>query len=188
MDLQQFQNNNNIMYRSNSSRNFNLSSNLFSQSLQNFHTRNYSPCPLEVPKAGIPLNYLSKKIPQSTIDEVKCPICYNLIWDIVACNGCGNAFCQFCIEQSIKKTGNFCPECRANPIKLEKSKGFKKFFKDIRMKCQNKCCKKIIDYSNYLSHLEKCEKRLFFCKYQLDLLDNQYYHYLHYNVRYYNIL
>ena len=164
MDLQQFQNNNNIMYRSNSSRNFNLSSNLFSQSLENFHTRNYSPCPLEVPKAGIPLNYLSKKIPQSTIDEVKCPICYNLIWDIVACNACGNAFCQFCIEQSIKKAGNFCPECRANPIKLEKSKGFKKLFNNIKIKCHYKNCKKLIDYSDYLNHLEKCEFRLYCCK------------------------
>lgn len=165
MNVREFLNNNNMnLFHSNSSRNFYSSNDSFSQSLQDFHKRNYSPAPLEVPTSGIPLKYLSKKIPQSTIEEVKCPICYNLIWDIVACNSCGNVFCQFCIEQSIKKTGNFCPECRANPIKLEKSKGFKKLFNNIKIHCHYKNCKKLIDYSDYLNHLEKCEFRLYCCK------------------------
>ena len=165
---QPYRNNNNIynnmMNHSNSTRNIKPPSNLFSQSLQDFHKRNYSPVPIEVPKAGIPLNYLSKKTQQSNLEDIKCPICYNLIWDIVSCNNCGNFFCQYCIEKSIKNTGNLCPQCRARPLKLEKSKGFKKFFNNIKIKCKNKNCKKIIDYFEYLNHLEKCEFRLYYCK------------------------
>ena len=70
---------NNMMNHSNSTRNIKPPSNLFSQSLQDFHKRNYSPVPIEVPKAGIPLNYLSKKTQQSNLEDIKCPICYNLI-------------------------------------------------------------------------------------------------------------
>ena len=59
MNVREFLNNNNMnMFHSNSSRNFYSSNDSFSQSLQDFHKRNYSPAPLEVPTSGIPLKYL----------------------------------------------------------------------------------------------------------------------------------
>ena len=157
--------NNFRLFTSSSSRNIYNTENIFSQSLKDFHKGNYSPVPIEVPKAGIPLNILPKKKSEdSSLANLICPVCQNLIWNIVECSECGNFFCQYCAEQTIINIGSICPLCRANPFKIIRSKGLKKFFQGVKLKCINQKCKRLIEYSDYVNHMEKCEFRLYHCK------------------------
>ena len=136
---------------------------LFSQSMQNFHITNYSPVPIEIPEGGIPLeNVFLNKSDESILENIICPICQNLIWNIVECKDCGAFFCKFCLDLSLKSK-NSCPMCRTFPFKMSQSKGLKKFFRNIKIKCSNKKCKQKIEYSDYINHLEKCPFKLYQC-------------------------
>lgn len=124
--------------------------------------KTYSPDPIKVPTAGIPFENIINNFNNDNID-LQCPICYNLVWEPLACNHCGISFCQFCINKSLL-SGNFCPYCKIKPFKKTPTKAFlRKFLNKIKIKCINPFCKERIDYFNYLSHLEKCSFRLYHC-------------------------
>ena len=124
--------------------------------------KSYSPNPIIPPKEGIPIQYLNN--PDGLLlPDLQCPICLNLIWNIVELNECGHTFCEFCIDKSIKMTGNFCPICKASPITKRPSKTLIRFLNKIQIKCINKQCSETPEYSDYLSHLEKCPFKLYHC-------------------------
>lgn len=157
-----------------------LNQNYFSQSLQNWNIKKYMPNPINLPKAGIPKEDLINSN-NSLFSKLECPICLNLAWNPVECNRCGNIFCQFCINEMINRRENKCPTCRTTtPFIFRKAIAIKKFFNEIRIKCPYKNCKKCPQYSDYVSHLEKCDFRLYHCtnegcNYQ-DILVNVQYH------------
>ena len=152
---------------------------IFNHSLQNWKKNKYSPNPINYPKAGIPKQYLFNA-DESLLSELKCAICPNLIWNPVECNECGNLFCEYCIKESIRNSGNYCPLCKTSPFNSRQAKGLKRFFNKIRIKCINNNCKEKPEYSDYVRHLENCKYRLYHCnnegcKYQ-DTLENIKYH------------
>ena len=152
--------------------------NIFFNSSHDWNKKNYSPNPIKKLKAGVPKNYLCN-IDESVLSDLKCVICLNLLWDPMECNECGNSFCSYCINESIK-INNFCPLCKSRPINFRKAKGLNKFLNKIRIKCCNDQCKEKPEYFDYVNHLEKCRYRLYHCtnegcKYQ-DTLDNIKYH------------
>lgn len=116
---------------------------------------NYSLAPINKPKEGIPLDLVVNKIPKDFI----CPICLNLVWDIVDCTQCGNLFCRNCINNSLAKVKNCCPMCRKSPFNHSDCKALKKLFLNLQLKCPNKPCDEKILYPEYINHLEKCKFR-----------------------------
>lgn len=130
----------------------------------NSHKEHYSKKPVIILKEGIPLDRIilpneNKEI----LNELKCPICYNLVWEAVECKGCGILFCKYCIEKSKNSTNDNCPFCRKSPFEPSPSE-----FKDvvlgtIRIKCSNKNCHEKPDYFHYLEHLNKCKFGLYKC-------------------------
>lgn len=122
----------------------------------------YSPNPIIPPKEGIPIQNLNNP-DENLLADLKCPICLNLIWNIVEINECGHTFCEFCIDESIRLDGNFCPVCRKSPITRRPNKTLIKFLNKIQIKCMNKQCSATPDYTDYLSHLEKCPFKLYHC-------------------------
>lgn len=142
----------------------------------NVFNKTYSPDPVKAPTAGIPFKNILKKN-EDDISALQCPICYNLIWEPFACEKCGQSFCEFCINNSLLKSGNFCPLCKARPFKKTSVKAIlRKFLNRIRIKCVNPNCKEKTDYFNYLSHIENCYFRLYHCDNEgcnyHDILDN----------------
>ena len=125
--------------------------------------KEYSPNKINPPKAGIPLQSIYNP-DESLLTDLKCPICLNLIWNIVELNECGHTFCEYCIDESIKKAGNFCPICKISPITKRNSKTLIRFLNKIKIKCMNPQCQETPEYTDYLSHLEKCEYKLYHCK------------------------
>ena len=122
----------------------------------------YSPNPIIPPKEGIPIQNLNNP-DEILLADLKCPICLNLIWKIVELNECGHTFCEFCIDKSIRLTGKFCPICKKTPITKRPNKTLIRFLNKIKIKCTNKQCSETPDYSDYLSHLEKCPFKLYHC-------------------------
>ena len=120
---------------------------------------NYSPAPINKPKEGIPLEFVLNKISKDFI----CPICLNLVWDIVDCTQCGSLFCRNCIKNSLAKVKDCCPICRKSPFTYSDCKALKKLFIGIQLKCPNKPCNEKILYHEYVSHLEKCKFRKYHC-------------------------
>ena len=147
---------------------------IFLRPSRNFHKNNaieksminrelYYQNPIDFPKDGIPFQNLNNP-DNSSLEKLKCPICLNLIWKPVELDECGHLFCEYCINQSIINSGNFCPVCRKSP----KSKRIAKsilftFLNQVKIKCPNVGCNITPEYSDYLSHLEKCSYRLYHC-------------------------
>lgn len=127
--------------------------------------RRYEPNQIVLPTAGIPFNQLV--LPNgdilSLIKDILCGICKDIIWDIVECAKCGGFFCSYCINQSKSKCGNKCPLCRASPFISSQSKGVKKLFNNIRIKCDNQGCRETPLYSDYITHKKKCPFQIYHC-------------------------
>ena len=121
-----------------------------------------SPNPIIPPKEGIPIQNLNNP-DEILLTDLKCPICLNLIWNIVELNECGHTFCEFCIDKSMKLSGNFCPICKTSPITKRSSKTLVRFLNKIQIKCPNNQCSETPEYLDYLSHLEKCPFKLYHC-------------------------
>ena len=126
----------------------------------NIHQEKYSPVPIKLPEAGIP----EEQYEISPVkNDVICPICKYLIWNVVECKNCGKLFCKYCIEEKKLQSRDYCPLCECAPFVSSDSKAIKKFFDNIKLKCPNQECEKLIDYNDYKDHLEKCEFRLYQC-------------------------
>ena len=125
--------------------------------------RTYSPNPLRLPD---PQNVIKDEDIQtsddSCIENFTCSICYSLAWDPVFCPKCDNVFCRICRINYGKF--NKCPyRCDCTGFR-EITRNELTFLDKISLKCPYEGCSKYVNYSNYKSHLEKCEFRLYHCK------------------------
>ena len=119
---------------------------------------------VEGQKIEIPISMVSNQLDKTTLEELTCPICSCLIWDIVDCSNCGNIFCKNCINASIEKISNSCPICRESPFKSSGSKALKKLFLSIHLICPNELCKEKTPYYDYINHLINCKYRKYHCE------------------------
>lgn len=124
---------------------------------------NFSTSDIQEPKEGIPFEMVLSKIDKKNLELITCPICDNLVWNIIDCAQCGNLFCKKCITDSIAKVSDSCPLCRQAPFKWSGSKALKKLFLNIKLKCPNKSCDEKIEYCEYMNHLKSCKFRKCHC-------------------------
>ena len=123
---------------------------------------NYSISPIIEPKDGISFDLLLTNVDKSTLEIITCPICLNLVWNIIDCGHCGSLFCKYCIDEAIK-SNNSCPVCRHVPFETTQSKTIRKIIDKYKLKCPNNSCKENPEYSEYISHQEKCKLRKYRC-------------------------
>lgn len=125
---------------------------------------NYSISPIIEPKDGIEFDLLLTSVDKSTLEIITCPICLNLVWNIIDCGHCGSLFCKYCIDESISKVNNTCPVCRHAPFETTQNKTIRKIIDKYKLKCPNEPCKENPEYSEYIYHQEKCKFRKCHCK------------------------
>jgi hypothetical protein len=92
-------------------------------------------------------------------DLLKCMICMNILNKPVECKNCQRAMCQKCLDNLINKK---CPLCAKNNFSkphLQTTHNLEK----LKFKCKRNC-NKIISYSEYFSHGEKCENKKIKCQ------------------------
>ena len=116
----------------------------------------------ELKEGGVPLDIVIKENEQTNLDELTCPICYNLVWCPTDCSNCGNLFCLNCINKALQ-ISNTCPMCKQSPFDTTQCKALAKLFKNIRLKCSNESCTANPEYSDFITHQKKCPFRLYKC-------------------------
>ncbi|KAL4503916.1 hypothetical protein ABPG72_022546 [Tetrahymena utriculariae] len=125
------------------------------------------------------------------LDDLKCPICINIIEDPKTCINCEANFCAQCIQQWVSHQGEKqCPCCRdqgqerflylrergnrfsvrfhgdnQSQVKYDTCpKIFKKMLSTIQIACHNKGCNTIVKYDERLGHLKVCMYQLRKCQ------------------------
>lgn len=134
---------------------------IFSQSLKDFNKK-YYPIPIEHPKDGISQKFLYN-VEESSLSNLICGICFNLVWDAVECQDCGNCFCRHCSNQSKNLSNDRCPMCKSSPFNIRPSKTLKRFLSKIRIKCIHNNCEERPEYFDFINHIDNCKFRLFQC-------------------------
>ena len=101
---------------------------------------------------------------KNCLEIFTCSICSCLAWDPVCCPKCDKPFCRACTLKNGKNKS--CPFGCQNESFREITRNEKNFLNKIKLKCTNVGCSKYIEYSDYITHLEKCKLRKFHCKNQ----------------------
>ena len=101
---------------------------------------------------------------KNCLEIFTCSICSCLAWDPVCCPKCDKPFCRACIIKYGKNKS--CPFGCNNDTFREITRNEKNFLDKIKIKCTNVGCSKYIQYSDYVTHLEKCNLRKYHCKNQ----------------------
>ena len=135
-----------------------------SSQAQMFSLVSYAPNDIELPQYGIPTDniYEPDRSYLEKIEELICPICYDLIWKARECLSCGKMFCEFCIYDWIQRNKNKCPMCNQS-FQIKEAKSFNGVFGKIRIKCIHKNCEETPNYFDYVKHIENCKYRLYHC-------------------------
>ena len=123
----------------------------------------FSTDTIDEPKHGIPIENVLNKISEKALETFTCPICLNLLWDSVDCKKCGTLFCKNCINDWTQNYNNSCPNCRNPSFVSSGSKALKNIFLNIYLKCPNKSCEEKIEYSEYITHLNNCKYKKYYC-------------------------
>ena len=123
----------------------------------------YSAVTIDEPTNGIPIENITNELSEKALEAITCPICSNLLWDIVDCKECGYIFCKNCINDSIQKINNSCPICQCSPFISSGCKALKNIFLNIHLKCPNESCEENIEYSEYINHISNCKYRKYHC-------------------------
>ena len=99
---------------------------------------------------------INKNIFKSIESYSVCSICNGIIIKPIQCLECENVFCQSCIDEWKKKTGeNSCPFRCHNPT-FKNSRTIKNILENLKFKCKNGC-KTEISYIDLEEHYqEKC--------------------------------
>ena len=99
---------------------------------------------------------------KNCLEVFTCAICTCLAWDPLCCSKCDKPFCRGCLLKYGKNKK--CPfQCDSNKYR-EMTRNEKNYINKIKIKCTNVGCSKYIPYSDYVSHLEKCQLRKYHCK------------------------
>ena len=87
-------------------------------------------------------------------EEVKCPICQNILINPMMCMGCQNVFCKKCTDEWAKKDDK-CPS-RCKNQNYQKSIEKKNILSKLKFKCFK--CEENVAYDNIRTHMETCDK------------------------------
>ena len=117
--------------------------------------------PISANENGILDEYIQTN-DKNCLEIFTCSICSCLAWDPVCCPKCDKSFCRACTLKYGKNKS--CPFGCENEFFREITRNEKNFLNKIRLKCTNVGCSKYIPYSDYITHLEKCNLRKYHCK------------------------
>ena len=91
-----------------------------------------------------------------------CSICLNVPFSPVECNKCSAVFCARCVE-NWKKTKNVCPVCKKINIIVKNAVHVTDLLEIFKIKCPNKGCTKLLNYSDFKNHLKNCDYKRYKC-------------------------
>ena len=107
---------------------------------------------------------------KNNINDLICPICYNILKNPISCDSTkkSHSFCEECINKSLE-INDKCPMCKQE-FEFGINKKVEKLLKKLKFKCiyAEEGCPKILDYSIYFKHIDKCGFRDILYECQID--------------------
>ena len=107
---------------------------------------------------------------KKNIKNLICPICYNILKNPISCNSTkkSHSFCEECINKSLE-INDKCPICKQE-FESVINKKVEKLLQKLKFKCiyAEEGCPKILDYSIYFKHIDKCGFRDILYECQID--------------------
>ena len=104
------------------------------------------------------------------VENLICPICLNILRNPINCNFTkkSHSFCEECINKSLENNDK-CPLYRQE-FEFGINKKVEKLLKKLKFKCiyAEEGCPKILDYSIYFKHIDKCGFRGLLYECQID--------------------
>ena len=104
------------------------------------------------------------------VEDLICPICYNILKNPINCNSTkkSHSFCEECIKKSLE-INDKCPMCKQE-FEYGINKKIEKLLQKLKFKCiyAEEGCPKILDYSIYFKHIDKCGFREILYECQVD--------------------
>ena len=95
---------------------------------------------------------------KKNIENLICPIYLDILKNPVSCNSTkkSHSFCEECINKSLEDNDK-CPLCRQE-FEFGINKKVEKLLQKLKFKCiyADEGCPKILDYSIYFKHIDKC--------------------------------
>ena len=102
----------------------------------------------------------SERISQTNcLEDLKCPICLNLLWDPIGCNYCKNYFCRGCISHWIETSPQKnCPKCKKIYQSIQPFPLLLSLLSNINITCKFKShgCIQYLNYDNLEKHEHEC--------------------------------
>ena len=94
-------------------------------------------------------------------ENLICPICLNILKNPISCNSTkkSHSFCEECINKSLEISDK-CPLCRQE-FNSCINQNVEKLLQKLKFKCiyAEEGCPRVLDYSTYFKHIEKCTFR-----------------------------
>ena len=107
---------------------------------------------------------------KKNINNLICPICYNILKNPISCNSTekSHSFCEKCINKNLE-INDKCPICKRE-FEFCINKKVEKLLQKLKFKCiyAKEGCHKILDYSIYFKHIDKCGFRDILYECQID--------------------
>ena len=104
------------------------------------------------------------------IEKLICPICLDILKNPISCNSTkkSHSFCEECINKSLENNDK-CPLCRQE-FEFGINKKVERLLQKLKFKCiyAEEGCPKILDYSIYFKHIDKCGFRDLLYECQID--------------------
>ena len=118
----------------------------------------------------------SKLLENSSIENFKCIICYQLLIDPVECSKsqCSELLCKECWSKCFM-TSPRCPNCREYSSFNKPGRKIRKLLDEIKLHCQNENCtlnKKEITYQELITHSMVCPKQYLKCPLECEYIGN----------------
>ena len=110
-----------------------------------------------------------------SVENLICPICLDILKNPISCNSTkkSHSFCEECINKSLEND-NKCPLCRQEFL-FGTNKKIEKLLQKLKFKClyYEEGCPKILDYSIYFKHIDKCGFRDLLYECQIEKYSNK---------------
>jgi hypothetical protein len=132
----------------------------------NLSKAQYVPCNLDETNLQLDVSLVTKEY-MDLAEELKCPICLNLVLKPKECKSCSTVFCGNCIDEWCKKKSNNLFSSRSSPacpmkcavyVESPINKRFLNIINKIKVMCPNTTlgCNEILPYEETMKHVRSC--------------------------------
>ncbi|CAF4242222.1 unnamed protein product, partial [Rotaria sp. Silwood2] len=114
---------------------------------------------------GLPIERIDGSC-EFDINDLKCNICANILWQPIACKNCETAFCSTCINQWLAENSGICRNECQEFLQRQCPRLIMQQLARLHFKCVNALygCDQVLLYDNIEKHEQECDYKPLECR------------------------